>query len=122
LVALYKRTSSETKNAELINSLSEFVSTVETFSQLHERITTALEISSIPLEPMSENYRMVAVITRHAAGWLESIELFRAHCQLNQAISEAEKLGLKDLCRVARSRIAYKDLWPAFKKAYLRVG
>ncbi|NLF95857.1 MAG: DUF3320 domain-containing protein [Candidatus Riflebacteria bacterium] len=120
LVALYKRTSSETKNAGLINSLSEFVSTIETFSQLHERITTALEISSIPSGPMSENYRMVAVITRHAAGWLESIELFRAHCQLNQAISEAENLGLKDLMADLREgRIAYKDLWPSFKKAYL---
>lgn len=120
VLALYNKISSESGNAELMNSVAEFVSKVETFSQLYDRIIAELEISTITSGQSSENYSMIAALTRHATVWLESIELLRAHCQLNKAISEAEIIGLRGLMSDLREgRIDYINLWPAFKKAYL---
>ncbi|EKD82655.1 MAG: hypothetical protein ACD_39C01164G0001 [uncultured bacterium] len=120
LIALYKKLRALPDNAEPVKNLSETLTRLSAFIKLQEQLNTALKASMTNASSTAANFSAVAAPVNRTTLLQASFDRFRMHCQLNKAIGAAERMDLTDLIADLRAgRIDFKDLWSAFRKAYL---
>jgi len=121
LIDLYKKLRSLPQNSELFRSISEIAQLLNVFVQLCGQLNRELRTSMLETSPSAAKFSAISSLIDKAKLLQTSFACFRQHCQMNKAIGEAEKSGLAELMADFRAgKVDCKNLWVAFKKAYLR--